>query len=257
MDDLEVATRAAETAAGIIRSARRDRTARMKGAVDPVTEVDLAAERAVIDLLRDTRPDDDILAEEGGGSIGERTWVVDPLDGTVNFVQGIEHVAVSVALWERDRPVVGVIVDVFRGRTYRALRGEGAEVDGHPLAVEVVEVRDAVVATGYPYDRHERSSAYGDLTARLLASVRGVRRFGSAALDLAWVAEGRLGGYVEVGLAPWDVAAGILMVRESGGRVTDYAGRPPTVDGGQFVASNGRIHDELTERLSSATSPAG
>jgi len=252
MDDLEVATRAAETAAGIIRSARRDRTARMKGAVDPVTEVDLAAERAVIDLLRDTRPDDDILAEEGGGSIGERTWVVDPLDGTVNFVQGIEHVAVSVALWERDRPVVGVIVDVFRGRTYRALRGEGAEVDGHPLAVEVVEVHDAVVATGYPYDRHERSSAYGDLTARLLASVRGVRRFGSAALDLAWVAEGRLGGYVEVGLAPWDVAAGILIVREAGGAVLDERGDDAGLRSRAFACGSVDIAHHLVSQLGDA-----
>jgi myo-inositol-1(or 4)-monophosphatase len=251
MDDLEVATRAAGAAADLVRSAHGDRTARMKGAVDPVTEVDLAAERAIVDILRDTRPDDDILAEETGGSVGERTWVVDPLDGTVNFVQGIDHVAVSVALWERDRAVVGVIVDVFGDRTYRAVRGQGADVDGHTLAVDVVAPADAVVATGYPYDRHERSRVYGDLTARLLGSVRGVRRFGSAALDFAWVAEGRLGGYLEIGLAPWDVAAGLLLVREAGGVVLDEHG----VDAGlgSRVYASGSI--EVARHLVSLVAP--
>lgn len=248
MDDLALATLAASTAAAVIRGSGRP-TARMKGAVDPVTEVDEAAERAILELLRSHRPDDHLLSEESGGTSGGRTWVIDPLDGTVNFVQGIDHVAVSVALWDGAQPSVGVVVDVFRDRTYRAVVGQGAEVDGEPLSVADLDAGDAVVATGFPYDRRERASEYGAMVGRMLSEFRGVRRFGSAALDLAWVAEGRLGGYTEHRLAPWDVAAGLLLVREAGGVVVDADGAPASLASRAFVAGSPRVVETLRTTL--------
>lgn len=245
-----MATTAATAAADVIRGASRDFSTTLKGVVDPVTEVDLAAERAILDVLGRERPDDSILSEEAGGSVGTRTWVIDPLDGTVNFVQRIEHVAVSVGLWLDDHPVVGVIVDVWRHRIYRAVRGAGAEVDGAALSVSEALPADAVVGTGFPYDRVERADAYGDLVGGLLGRFRGVRRFGAAALDFAWVAEGRLGGYGEVGLAPWDVAAGILLVREAGGVVLDESGRDATLSSRAFAAGNEPVAGALARVLS-------
>ncbi len=236
MDDLEVATAAAEAAADTIRAAGERFETRMKGAVDPVTEIDVAAERAALGVLRRYRPDDDVLAEEAGGRPGDRTWVVDPLDGTVNFVQGIEHVGVSVGLWRHRGPLVGVVVDVARERTYRAVAGEGTEVDGRPMEIAPARPDEVVVATGFPYDRQERAGRYGRLVAGLLTRFRGVRRFGAATLDFAWVAEGRLGGYVEIGLAPWDVAAGILLVREAGGLVVDGRGDPADLSSEAFLS---------------------
>ncbi len=239
MDDLSVA-RAAATAASAVIAASDARSARLKGAVDPVTETDLAAERAILEVLRTHRPDDAVLAEESGGAVDGRTWVVDPLDGTVNFVNGIDHIAVSVGLWDGDEPLVGAILDVARSRMYSAARGAGAWCDGRRLRVSDRPTNEAIVASGYPYDRRERAVAYGDFTARLLATVRGVRRFGAAALDLAWVAEGRVDAYVEpgipAGVQPWDVAAGILLVREAGGRVVNEHGNPAGLSERLFVA---------------------
>jgi myo-inositol-1(or 4)-monophosphatase len=249
MDDLEVATAAASAAAEAIRNAGERFGTRMKGAVDPVTEVDLAAERAALDVLRTHRPDDDVLSEESGGRPGDRTWVVDPLDGTVNFVQGIEHYGVSVALWRHRGPLVAVIVDVVRDRTYRAVSGEGAEVDGGALRVVSAKPVDVVVATGFPYDRREQAPRYGSLVEQLLTRFRGVRRFGAATLDFAWVAEGRLGGYVEIGLAPWDVAAGILLVREAGGLVVDERGDPAELGSRAFAAGPQAVVESLLASL--------
>ena len=220
----------------------------MKGSVDPVTEVDLDAERAIFEVLGRHRPDDSILAEESGGvDTDGRQWVIDPLDGTVNFIQGLGHSAVSIGLWSAGEPVVGVVVDVARDRVHRAEAGAGAEVDGEATSVSSAAVGDAVVATGYPYDRRERAAAYGELTGLLLAEFRGVRRMGSAALDFAWVAEGRLDGYTEVGLQPWDAAAGILLVRESGGLAIDESGRPAGLRSRTFACGNTAVAGRLAE----------
>jgi myo-inositol-1(or 4)-monophosphatase len=225
----------------------------MKGAVDPVTEVDVAAEQAIFDVLRRHRPTDATLGEESGGSDSRgRQWVVDALDGTVNFVHGLAHTAVSVALWSGGEAVVGVIADVERARLHRAESGAGAEVDGEATTVTDAMVGDAVVATGYPYDRRERAAEYGAMTGRLLAEFRGVRRFGAAALDFAWVAEGRLDGYGEVGLQPWDAAAGILLVRESGGVVLDGSGRPAGLRSRAFACGNATVARRLSEIVGAA-----
>ncbi len=240
MRDLDVAIAAAESAAAVIRRAET-RNATFKSAVDPVTDTDTAAEEAVLDILGEVRSADGVLSEEAGGHLDhERLWVIDPLDGTVNFVHGIDHIAVSVALWVSGTPRVAVVVDVGRSLTYTATAGEGAWLGTRRLRVTDRPVGDAVVASGYPYDRRERADAYGDFTARMLRVCRGVRRFGAAALDLAWVAAGTVDGYMEpgipAGVKPWDVAAGILLVREAGGEVVNLHGDPAGLEESMFIA---------------------
>jgi myo-inositol-1(or 4)-monophosphatase len=253
MRDVAVALEAARAGAARIRAARGERVAEFKGAVNPVTEIDRAAEEAILDVIRRHRPDDGLLAEEGGGSSGwddGRVWIVDPLDGTVNFVHGIPQVAVSVAVWEDGVPLAGVVLDVDRDEVFSAERGTGARHDGRQLAVSGVEhLAGALVGTGFPYDRQERAGHYAKILARVLGAAQGVRRIGSAALDLCWVAAGRLDAHWEFRLAPWDVAAAILVVDEAGGRVSTASGEGWTPDADLIVASNGLIHDELLSTL--------
>ncbi len=244
MRDLDVAVAAAERAAAVIRAAEVG-TVEFKSAVDPVTETDTAAEAAILEVLADVRSTDGVLTEESGGDLDhDRLWVIDPLDGTVNFVHGIDHTAVSIALWVAGTPKVGVVVDVHRSLTYTAVAGEGAWLGSRRLRVTDRPTDEAVVASGYPYDRREKAEAYGEFTARLLETCRGVRRFGAAALDLAWVAAGTVDGYVEPGLPagvkPWDVAAGILLVREAAGDVVNLRGERAGLEETMFIAGGQR-----------------
>jgi myo-inositol-1(or 4)-monophosphatase len=252
--DLDVALAAARAAAGVIHRALATTTAvTMKGAVDPVTAVDEEAERAVFDLLRKERPDDALLGEESGGSDwrSPRVWIVDPLDGTVNFVHGVPQIAVSLALWQDGRPQVAVIVDVARHEEFTAEAGAGAFLNGAPVSVsERAHLGECLVATGFPYDRQAHALAYAEWMGHVLARVRGIRRIGSAALDLAWTACGRFDAYWEAGLQPWDAAAGILLVEESGGVVSGAWGRPYDLDESVLVAAGPAIHAELGELVS-------
>jgi myo-inositol-1(or 4)-monophosphatase len=248
MTDLDVALDAARAGADIVASGfRATVSAELKGAVDPVTETDRAAERAIVEVITEARPNDGILAEEGtevaDGRRGRR-WVIDPLDGTVNFVHGIPQVAVSVGLVDPEGGIAAVVLDPLRNEEFAAERGRGATLNGEPISVSRrAAFGDTVVVTGFPYDRREHGPAYAALVGRILQSVRGVRRLGSAALDLAWVAAGRFDGYWEFGLSPWDIAAGSLLVVEAGGVLTDSRGGPAGhLD---IVASNGLIHDAL------------
>jgi len=251
--DLAVAAAAAGAAAAVVRRAFGGPVAaRLKGVVDPVTEVDVAAEEAILSVLGTRRPADGILAEESGATAGDagRMWVVDPLDGTVNFVHGIPHVAVSVALWAGGRPRVGVVVDVVRDAVFTATAGGGAFLDGAPLAVaEAESTAAALVATGFPYDRQQRAAVYAREVEAVLRRFRDVRRLGSAALDLAWVAAGRYQGYWEHGLAPWDAAAGVLLVTEAGGTVTGLDGEPFALDSPGILAAAPRTHADLLATL--------
>ncbi|HHS98576.1 MAG TPA: inositol monophosphatase [Chloroflexi bacterium] len=221
-----------------------------KGEVNPVTEADTEAETLICTRLREAFPDHRILAEEGGGDEwrepGPPIWLVDPLDGTNNFAHGFPHIAVSLALVDRERPVVGVIYDPLRDETFAARAGGGATLNGEPIRVsQVRRLADAFLATGFPYDRR---TAPDNNVARLdhfLRRSQGVRRAGAAALDLAYVACGRFDGFWEIRLKPWDVAAGVLLVREAGGRATDFAGTPDCLSGEEIVASNGLIHEEM------------
>lgn len=242
----DVAAEAARAAAEALDDPALRATARQKGAVDWVTEADLRAESAIRAVLSRHTPDLPVLGEEGGGDRAARTaWVVDPLDGTTNFVHGFPWYAVSVGLLVDGVPEVGVVVDVPRRRTFRATRGRGGTVDGAPLRVSAVDTLDrALCGTGFPYDRRVRAAFYLRFVQAVLERSQGIRRAGAAALDLASVACGALDAYWEFALSPWDVVAGIVLVREAGGAVDPIPGHP-LLDPAHPVATNGRVHAEL------------
>ena len=263
VDDYEVALEAALAgAAEVRRYLGRALTPDYKGAVDPVTAADRASEAAILAVLRRLRPHDAVLSEEAGAQAGAgsgRRWVVDPLDGTVNFLHGVPLCAVSVALEDEDGPRAAVTATVqgAAGEVFGARRSGGAWClgdEGNPLAVSSVDsLGRALLSTGFPYERRGRATVYTDALAAALEASQGVRRSGSACLDLAWVAAGRYEAHWEFGLQPWDVAAGMLLVVEAGGRVTDSSGGPPRP--GDLVASNGLIHDDLLVVLAAHRPP--
>jgi len=254
VDDLTLARRAAAAAAAVIRDhAGRPRNPDFKGAVDPVTAADREAERVLVETILAEHPDDGILGEEGSARDGTtgRRWVIDPLDGTVNFLHGIPQVAVSVALEDADGALVGVVLDVFRDEEFTATRGGGAHRDGSPISVSsTARLGDALVSTGFPYDRQSRAAEYGGHVGAVLAHVRGLRRMGAAAIDLAWVACGRYDGHWEVNLHAWDVAAGFLLVREAGGVVTAPDGGTATHEA--LVAAGPSLHEEFRRVVAAA-----
>lgn len=255
MNDLELAIHAARAGGVILRDGfDRGVTAHYKRRFDPVTEIDHASEAAVLSIISEHRPDDAILAEESGGTVPDgRLWIVDPLDGTVNYVHGIPQIAVSIGLWENDHPIVGVIYDPLRDECFSAAAGHGAYLNERSITVSATQHLDrSVTATGFPYDHGDYPDEYAAVLGAVLASVNGIRRFGSAALDLAWVAAGRYEAYWELGLAPWDQAAGILIVREAGGRVTDFGGTDSVPTTPMVLSSNGLIHDALQAILKPA-----
>ena len=249
---LETARRAARAAGEIIREKtgtafRVDR----KGAADLVTEVDLAAERAVIAVISDEFPSHRIAAEESGRGEGdsEFRWWIDPIDGTTNFVHGYPFYSVSIALEYRGKMAAGVVYDPVRDEMFEALRSAGARLNGREIRVSpVADLSDALLATGFPYDRGDRGRALA-VTAGLLPRIQGLRRAGSAALDLSYVAAGRLDGFWEGALRPWDTAAGWLLVEEAGGRVSDFTGGGFDLQRGEIAATNGKIHRELIDGL--------
>ncbi len=250
---LQVAIEIAHEAGEIVRRAfpRTALTAiRFKGDVNPVSEVDIAAERNIMDRLCAAFPDHRILAEESGGDSwqapGPPIWLVDPLDGTNNFAHGFPHVGISLALMAEGEPILGVIYDPLRDETFAAVAGGGATLNGEPIRVSTVSrLEDAFLATGFPYDRRTAPDNNTERMARFVRRAVGVRRAGAATLDLAYVACGRFDGFWEIRLAPWDVAAGILLVREAGGRVTAFNGVSSPLSGTTILASNGLIHDQM------------
>ena len=248
MDDLHVAITAAQAAAEIISEYfGTPPDPEYKGKFDPVTAVDRAAEEAILAIIGDARPDDEVLAEERGGTTHPgRHWIVDPLDGTVNFVHSIPHVSVSIALYDGNRGLVGVVYDPLRDELFTATDGGGARLNGHVISVSgVTDINRSIVATGFPYDHDVKAESLSIVVREMLREVNGIRRMGSAALDLAWVAAGRYDGYWELGTAPWDVAAGLVLVREAGGIVTDPFGRAATPTTELVVSSNGHLHERL------------
>ena len=248
--ELEVARRAAAQAAGILAERAGAGEVREKARADLVTAVDEASERAIAERIRAAFPDDAIVAEEFSAAVRSsgRRWIVDPLDGTVNYVHGHPFACVSIAFADESGPAVGVVHAPFLGEVFHAVRGRGAYLNDRPIRVsEVPDASGALFATGFPFkpgkgDPHE----YFRLVAEVLLAGHGVRRDGAAALDLAMVAAGRVDAFFEIGLSPWDMAAGLLLVQEAGGRVSGWPGdREPPLSTGRLVASNGRIHDWL------------
>ena len=226
-----------------------------KGDIDLVTEADLAAERLIVERIRSYHPRHAILTEESGdvaeagGRDSEYKWIIDPLDGTTNYAHGYPVFCVSVALEHDGRVVVGAVYDPSRDEMFAAERGGGATLNGRPLRVsETVELNRALVCTGFPYDVRERGDFARHFRAFIMQA-QSVRRDGAAALDLAYVAAGRFDGFWEEGLRPWDVAAGVLLVEEAGGRVTHYDGSPFRVYTPPIAASNGLVHDAMLSVL--------
>lgn len=220
-----------------------------KGTIDLVTEVDLAVERMFRELIASRFPDHEILAEELGGGTTVPPgpcWVFDPIDGTTNFTHGLPIFCASVALEIGGVGQVAAIYDPTRKELFTAERGRGAFLNGERLHVSRAEtVLDSMLVTGFPYDVHSRVEEIVGLFAAFIGRARAVRRLGSAALDLCYVAAGRMDGFWESDLKPWDIAGGALVVVEAGGRVTGLEGAPFTSRGGSVCASNALIHDEM------------
>ncbi|HET6587588.1 MAG TPA: inositol monophosphatase family protein [Oleiagrimonas sp.] len=208
--------------------------------LDFASEVDRMAEETIVRELKRAYPRHAILAEESGETgKGPLTWVIDPLDGTHNYLRGIPHFSVSIAMLDHGDPVYGVIYDPRRDELFTASKGDGAFLNDRRIRVGGRETLDgAMLATGFPFRQREHLEPQLDMTRRLLAQAEDLRRTGSAALDLAYTAAGRFDGYFEFGLKPWDMAAGCLLVREAGGTFTDLAGRDGLPDSGHLVAGN-------------------
>lgn len=251
---LGVAIEIAREAGAVLREGfDRPKKITYKGEVDLVTESDRRSEELVVARLRKHFPDHGIVAEEGGRAAAHTKycWHVDPLDGTTNFAHGYPCFAVSIGLVEDDKPVVGVVFNPFANELFTAARGEGTFLNENRIRVSAVEkLASSLVATGFPTHLRKKSSNmeyYWQFTLR----THGVRRDGSAALDLCSVACGRFDGYWEFGLSSWDTAAGVLLVEEAGGMVTDLAGQPYRLGGPSLIASNGQIHREMQELAAS------
>lgn len=217
-----------------------------KGSGDYVTRVDRAAEEASIALLLAEDPASHVVGEERGGDRGERYWLVDPLDGTTNFVHGLPIVGVSVALVERGRPTIGAVHAPFLHATFTAARGGGAEQDGRPLRVSSRDPSEAVVATGFPFRYKHRLPQFHRVFLPALEAFEDLRRAGAASLDLAWTAAGVFDGFFELGLSPWDVAAGALLIEEAGGVISDWSGGGDYL-AGDVLAGSPAVHKMLLE----------
>lgn len=231
------------------------------GARDVVTAADRAAEEHITRRLRAASPRVAVVGEEEARGrqtqVSEgQAWIVDPLDGTVNFVQGIPLFAVSIGLVEDGQPVLGVVHLPALGQTFWGAPGSGAFEGNRPISVSATPMlEDAIVATGFAYDRNDLANDNFENLRRMVLAARGIRRMGAAAIDLAYVASGRLDGFWELHLSPWDVAGGAALIRAAGGTVTDSGGGEDWLYGGQIVASNGLLHEALRSGLSEPSQP--
>ena len=251
----DVAVGAALQAARLIRTRAgrlREADVQYKGVHDLVTNVDEASQALITQVLREAYPDYAVLAEEGadGAAPAEdadgHRWIIDPIDGTTNFTHGVSPYAVSIALQKGAAVVVGVVLEVAHEELFTAIRGGGAYRNGVRIRVSRrTTLGQSLLATGFPYRAFSHVESYLEVFRRFMQQTRGVRRFGSASIDLAYVAWGRFDGFFETGLNAWDVAAGALLIEEAGGRVTDYRNAPNPLFKKQILASNGLLHDAM------------
>ncbi len=251
---LTIAVKAARRAGAVINRAVRDidgLTITRKQTNDFVTEVDKAAEIEIIDILKRAFPDHAILAEESGAqgeAKAEYTWVIDPLDGTTNFIHGFPQYAVSIALRHKDQYVHAVVYDPARNELFTASRGGGAFLNDKRIRVSKrAELEDALIGTGFPFRDFSHMDEYMRMFRDMIPKTSGIRRAGAAALDLAWVAAGRLDGFWEIGLAPWDMAAGALMIQEAGGLVGDLSGNAGFIESGRIAAGNPKVFAQMLQ----------
>lgn len=257
---LNIAVKAARRAGNLIYRAtdKIDHlTVTKKSHADFVSEVDRAAEQTIIQTLLEAYPDHAILAEESGAhGDSEYVWIIDPLDGTTNFLHGFPQFAVSIALQHKGIITQAVVYDPTKNELFTATRGRGAFLNDKRIRVtKRVHLADALIGTGFPYTRFEHMDAYIAILRDLMEQTSGLRRPGSAALDLAWMAAGRLDGFYETGLKPWDIAAGTLLITEAGGMVSDLHGSDTFLKTGHICAGNPDIHQHLLKVIAPHLTP--
>lgn len=251
----EIEKAARETSAFIIEESRGfdiNRTEK-KGLNDFVSYVDKGAEKMIVEKLSRLIPEAGIIAEEGTSKkVGLKyAWVIDPLDGTTNFLHGVHPYAISIALKDLDEIIAGVVYEVSGNEIFTAWKDGGAWLNGSGIHVsEATKLADSLVATGFPYNDFGRIESYMKCLTWLCKNTHGIRRLGSAAIDLAYVACGRFEAFYEYGLHPWDVAAGSLIVREAGGMVSDFSGNEKNISGEEFIAANSLVYSEILEIVS-------
>lgn len=223
-----------------------------KGAKDLVTEADLGSEKVIIESIRKFYPDHAILAEESGISEGnpEARWIIDPLDGTTNYAHQLGLFGVSIAFEAEGAVRVGIVLNPVTGELFTAVQGQGARLNGRPIHVSNTGlISESLLVTGFAYNIHEIFPQVMHRFAACQSASQGVRRLGSASLDLCFLACGRFEGYWEQNLKPWDTAAGFLIAREAGAQITDFSGSAYSIYGNEILATNGRIHTEMLELL--------
>ncbi|MBM3359359.1 MAG: inositol monophosphatase [Betaproteobacteria bacterium] len=258
---LNIAVKAARRAGSIINRATRNLdvvAVKEKAANDFVSEVDREAEQAIIKTLREAYPDHAILAEESGASgHSDYQWIIDPLDGTTNFIHGFPQYAVAIALAHKEVVTQAVVYDPGRNDLYTASRGHGAYLNDHRIRVSKrTSLKSSLIGTGFPFRHLEHLDAYLAMLRDMMEHCAGVRRAGSAALDLAYVAGGRLDGFWEIGLSKWDIAAGALLISEAGGLVGDLQGEQAHMQSGNVVAGSPKIFVQLLKAIEPHLTPA-
>jgi myo-inositol-1(or 4)-monophosphatase len=239
------------------QSITRQKTITKKGEIDLVTEIDCAAEKLIIKIISKAFPDHSFLCEESGttrhgGQAGQskHRWIIDPIDGTTNFAHSLPICSVSIAYEENGVVRMGGVYDPMREELFYAEKGKGAFLNGKKIRVsKTKQLNDALLSTGFPYDRRKDPDKYLKIFREFLMQAQEIRRLGSAALDLCYVACGRFDGYWEAKLSPWDKAAGMLILKEAGGKLSNYAGEPLTLAEPTIVASNGVIHKAILKTL--------
>lgn len=223
-----------------------------KGAIDLVTEADIKSEKAIIEIIRNSFPAHSVLAEESGLEKGRETdlWIIDPLDGTTNFAHRLPVFCVSIAFESKGNLLFGLVLNPVSGELFIAAKDEGATLNGRPISPSTVnQLSESLLVTGFPYDHHKILDTLMNRFSKCLSASQGVRRLGSAALDLCFVASGRFDGFWEQNLNPWDTAAGTLIAREAGAVVTDFSGNTFTPHQKEILATNGKIHQEMLSLL--------
>ncbi|MBD3233877.1 MAG: inositol monophosphatase [candidate division Zixibacteria bacterium] len=225
-----------------------------KGEADLVTDADTASEKMITEFISQRFPDHGIVAEEGSekDATSDFSWIIDPLDGTTNYAHNFPVYCVSIGMLYQDQVILGVIYNPILDELFRAIPGEGAYLNDRLIKVSKENrLSNSLLATGFPYDKNESDRDNVGYFAAFTKGIRGIRRLGSAALDLAYVACGRLDGFWELKLKPWDIAAGILMVKEAGGQISGFSGEILDLQKGDVVASNGVIHSDMLETIKS------
>lgn len=249
-----------QTAGAIARRRMGKVSFDLKGRANLVTQADVACQKAILQIIKKNFPGHDFLAEENGlkNTGSDWKWIVDPIDGTTNFAHCMPHFSVSVALAHKNEIVLGGVYDVCADELFLARKGKGATLNGKKIRVsKTAKLENALLVTGFPYVRENRMNELLARFKNFILSCHDIRRLGSAALDMCWVAAGRFDGYWEDSLNPWDISAGKLILEEAGGKVTDYAGKKwkkPETFGAQTLASNGKIHREMFDIINKSFS---